>query len=518
MRLKKLLDKRIESGSDNKAFISGETEISTQEFLKISNSICLQLRNRGFKKFDRLLILAPKSITSIAFIYSCMFDGYIFTPIDTTTPEERLSFIIEDCKPRGVVVDRANMDRLGESFFNQYPDLVLFPVEIVCDNVFSELDSPNMFLDESSYIKASDLKDEDGAYIIYTSGSTGTPKGVTVCRSALASFIQSSITKARYTRDIVFLNFFPLHFDPVLMEIIMPWVVGGTTVIFSKFLYINDLVKALQKYKITDFSCTPNIISMLVSRISHYHKYDWSMLRSIWFGGESANVNDLKSFVEITPNVVLFNGYGPTETIIACSLHEITKNDLDKEILPIGTPMDEVQFTIVNNGQVVEKDGEVGELFVSGAQLMDGYWGKPADDINNNFIYLNGKRHYKTDDNVYKSNGLYYFVGRRSAMIKLRGYRIYPLEIENAFNSLDEIENSCVMLDEKNNLLVGVIELNDMYKDDAEIYEKIVSKLKGKLPGYMIPEKILYQDRLPRMDTGKLDIRKIRTMLEVKNG
>lgn len=513
MRLKRLLDKRIESDSGNKAFVSGDTEVSAQEFIKITYGLCRQLSGSGFQKGDRLLILAPKSIISIAYIFSCMFEGYIFAPVDTTTPDERLRFIINDCRPKGIVVDAASMDRLGEAFFSDYPDMSLLRVEDVCENSFPE---PELQAgDTCSSCKHPDLKDEDNVYIIYTSGSTGTPKGVTVCRAALASFIESSIRRAGYTKDIRFLNFFPLHFDPVLMEIIMPWVVGGTTVIFNKFLFINDLVKALQKNRITDFSCTPNIISMLVSRISHYHKYEWNILRSIWFGGESANINDLKIFREMTPNVVLFNGYGPTETIIACSLHKITDEDLNEEILPIGTPMDEVQFTIVNNEDEVTDDNIVGELYVSGEQLMSGYWGKPSADPKNNFISFKDRKHYKTDDNVYKRNGLYYFVGRKSAMIKLRGYRIYPLEIENAFNSLDEINNSCVLLDETNKLLVGVVELNEAFKDDIKVNEKIIARLKDKLPVYMIPEKILYKDKLPRMDTGKLDIRKIRTMLEV---
>ncbi|PYG90237.1 amino acid adenylation domain-containing protein [Ruminiclostridium sufflavum DSM 19573] len=513
MRLKRLLDQRIESDSGNMAFISGDTEVSAPEFLKISYGLCKRLCGFGLKKGDRLLILAPKSITSIAYIFSCMLEGYIFTPVDTATPEERLRFIINDCKPGGIVVDTDNINRLGEAFFNDYPEMLIFPVEAAGESLFSLEAFGDSGACQSN--KPSGLKDEDKAYIIYTSGSTGTPKGVTVCRSALASFIESSIRKARYTENIRFLNFFPLHFDPVLMEIIMPWVVGGTTVIFNKFLFINDLVKELQKHRITDFSCTPNIISMLVGRISHYHKYEWPSLRSIWFGGESANINDLKRFREITPEVVLFNGYGPTETVIACSLREITEEDLNKDILPIGTPMDEVVFTIVNNGQEVAEDYTAGELYVSGEQLMDGYWGKPAEDEKNNFAYFNGKKHYKTDDNVYRSRGLYYFVGRKSAMIKLRGYRIYPLEIEKALNSLEEIEYSCVVLDEKNSVLVGIVELKDIFKKEAEINEKIVSKLKDKLPAYMIPEKILYEDRLPRMDTGKLDIRKIREMREV---
>jgi len=516
MRLKGILEKRIATELDNTAFISDNQKVSTNGFLNAVQSISYELKKRNFIKGNRILILSQKSIPAIAGIFSCLFEGYIFAPIDANTPEERLRFIINDCLPSGIIIDKANIERLGKDFFNEFHNTQIISFDDINNSeAMIKIDYESSKHGHLSTIKTDCLTDEDLAYIIYTSGSTGTPKGVSVSRAALCSFIESSIEKAGYNKETKFLNFFPLHFDPVLMEIIMPWVVGGTTVLFNKFLYINDLVKALQKYKITDFSCTPNIITMLVSRISHYYKYDWSFLRSIWFGGENANLNDIRKFWDITPHVILFNGYGPTETVVACSLHELRKKDLEADILPIGTPMNGVIFKLVNDGYEIIEDNKVGELYVGGNQLMEGYWGKIGDLVKNNFIIFENQKYYKTDDNVYKKDNLYYFVGRKSTMIKLRGYRIFPSEIENAFNSIDEVANSCVIFDERNMQLIGVIELNSASKPNSDINERIVEKLKLKLPVYMIPEKIVYQEKLPRMSSGKLDIQKIKTLLEV---
>jgi amino acid adenylation domain-containing protein len=510
------MENRIQSGTTKKAFISDNQEVTTGQFIHGVRRISEQFQNRHFQKGSRILILSRKSIPVIAAIYSCLFNGYVFIPVDPGTPEERLKFIINDCSPSGMIIDDANLDKLGPGFFKDYPHISIFSFEnLEAVDFIIPLRFENIEPDELSLPEVSGLTDKDIAYIIYTSGSTGAPKGVVVSRSALGSFIESSIQRAGYTSETMFLNFFPLHFDPMLMEIIMPWVTGGTTVLFNKFLFINDLVKALQKYRITDFSCTPNIISMLVSRISHYPKYDWSFFRSIWFGGETANMNDLKRFWEITPHVKLFNGYGPTETVVACSLHELRPEDLQGEILPIGSPMNGVIFKIVDQGKEVQGESIAGELYVGGTQLMDGYWGKMGDLEKNNFEIFADRKYYKTADNVFQKNGLYYFVGRKNAMIKFRGYRIFPSEIENALNSLDEISSCCVLFDEKNEQLVGVVELEGISGEEPELTENIVTRLKTKLPMYMIPEKIVYEEQLPRMNTGKLDIQRIKAMLEV---
>lgn len=507
-RLKVLAPEQKEEG----AFLHNDKRVNSYEFTLIVNLIFKELIKNEFQKNDRLVIMCDKSIFIIATIFACILNGVVFIPIDEGTPRERLEYVITNSNPKGILIDKNTFNILADNFFNDKKDLIIFTFDVLHSK--KNIDKINIpfHIEEKNleFLSNPQIRNTDLAYIIYTSGSTGYPKGVAVSRLSLANFIHSSIKKASYNRNIRFLNFFPLHFDPMLMEIIIPWVVGGVTVIFDKFLYINDLVKLLQIYKITDFSCTPTIISMLVSRISNFNKHKWKFLRSIWFGGECANLEDIKKFIKIVPHVILFNGYGPTETVVACSLHKVSKYDLFDGMMPIGTPMENVIFKIMVDNKLIEEDGVIGELLVGGRQLFDGYWGKFGKNEENGFININGVKYYKTGDNVYKKVNIYYFAGRINDMIKLRGYRIFPNEVERALNSIDCIDNSYVFFDDKNDILSCVIETLKSYNSQID---DIKNRLREKLLSYMIPEKIIFILKMPRLHNGKLDIKHIQKII-----
>jgi len=348
------------------------------------------------------------------------------------------------------------------------------------------------------------LGPEDAAYLIYTSGSTGTPKGVLVSQGAIGSFIRSAIQRAGYDEHTRFLNFFPLHFDPVFMEIFVPWVVGGACVLFDRFLFIKDLVKALQRHAITDFSCTPNVITMLVSRFARFFRYEWNHLRSIWFGGESPNIKDVANFMRLAPQVRLFNGYGPTETVVACSLHHL--EGFPEGPIPIGTPMPGVEFHLVSQGRLVEQ-GE-GELYVSGAQLMSRYWNSTAEQ---DFTLLNGRRCFRTHDLVHRQGEVYFFLGRTNDMIKVRGYRVFPQEVEKVINAYSQVTASMVYLPQGSEELAALIECPQVENPTSD--HKLRNFLRQKLPPYMVPEHLHLISALPRLSNGKLDKAKIKTML-----
>jgi len=445
-----------------------------------------------------LLIVCKKDIPSIAAIYACLLEGIVFVPIDYKSPSKRIEFIISDVKPDLILCDSDKKTNLPEKMID------LTQIKVLEKEHFKGSESDEFNLEEFSCLEKSTpvVSGYSQAYILYTSGSTGTPKGVVVNRNSLFSFLQSAIERAQYNRDTVFLNFFQLHFDPMLMEILAPWIVGGKCIVYNESIFINDLIKTLQKYKVTDFSCTPNIISQFVGPISRFSRSEWSFLKTIWFGGEVANIKDLKTFNQTVPHVTLFNGYGPTETVIACSLHKLEPEDFDSDILSIGTPLNDVDFLLIDKDEEVITEDEVkGELLVGGKQLMDGYWGFLSSAEKNNFKFLFDKKYYCTGDHVYRKKGQYYFVGRINSMIKIRGFRIYPVEIENALNEIEFISNSIVYLRE--NQLCAAIET---FSVDKNIEGKIKSHLREKLQEYMIP--IIYQvyPEFPRLNSGKIDV------------
>lgn len=483
------------------AFIHKNEQVDGRTFLQLCKNVEQTFHIANVNKGDRVIVAANKSIYTMAVVYVCIFQGIIFVPVDIKTARERFNYIVKNCTPCAMYIDDEFAER---GLYEDYPEIKLISFENFLVNC-AEFQIPIRDDNYLPKIQFETMDESEDVYIIYTSGSTGRPKGVTITRGGLANFIKVSIQNGGFSSATRFLNFIPLYFDPVMMEIFVPWVTGGTVVIFDRFYLINDLVNALQRYDITDFSCTPNIISMLVGNHSNFAKYDWKFLHSIYFGGEVANISDLMTFMTLVPNVKLINEYGPTETTVTCCLYEVRKSDLEKGILPIGYPLDGVEFLIHNDDDVCSENG-VGELYVAGAQLMSGYWGEKKNLLGCHFTILEGKKYYMTGDMVYEKNGCYYFVGRKDNMIKHRGYRIYPNEIENAVNTFKDEVMSHVFYSKESSSILCAVEICCEDVDSKEISMELTKYLKNILPAYMIPSKFFFHKNFPRFSNGKIDL------------
>lgn len=502
---------------EREALVSGDRTLTRRQVRDNITGLSRHLGLVGVRPGDRILLLARKSEALVTLIHACLDQGIVFVPLDCDTPRERLGYIIADCAPVAAVVSDELADRLGPELLAPIPLLLSF------DGVENQprchrLDmGPEAAGATAVHAPArAELDDQDLAYIMYTSGSTGAPKGVAVSRGALANFLGAAIERAGYSESTRFLSFFPLHFDPILMEIIAPWITGGTVVLFGPFLFVNDLVKALQQYAITDFSCTPNVLTMLVGRASRFDQYEWPHLRSIWFGGERANVPDVKAIRQVVPSVHLFNGYGPTETVVACSVHTVSDDDLDSESLPIGTPLDSVLFRIGAEGREVLEDDVAGELLVGGGQVMTTYWGATDPDANG-FVQIDGTTYFRTRDLVSRRNGVYHFIDRIDDMVKIRGFRIFPSEVVRALNDMAEIHQAYVFAAPDGSHLVAVVESEALSSmDPTQAGRLVADHLADRVPSYMIPSLTIARPLLPRMSSGKLDTQCIRTLVREK--
>lgn len=482
------------------SFVQGEEVVFAEEFAALVEQYAAVLRERALRPGDRVAIVARKSVRTLALIYAALREGVVFVPVDPLSPPRRLAAILTDCAPSLVALDDSAPETLRAlTDTDRLLVLATAPPPAPADprRLFPERHPPNAT-----------------AYLIYTSGSTGEPKGVGVPRSALEGFLRSACERAGYDADTVFLSFFPLHFDPVLMEIFAPWSVGGRSVLFGSLQMINDLLVELSRHEITDFSCTPNVVSMLVGRFSALSGTPLPALRSIWMGGEQPNAADLRVFQRSVPGVRLFNGYGPTECTVACSLHELP--DLDgvaqDHRVPIGTPFPGVRFVIVDDeDRPIEADDARGHLLIGGVQLMSGYWGGRGGSDDEVFAQLPDGPYYRTGDLVERSAGQYVFAGRSSRMIKLSGLRIHPAEVESALLTMVGVSAAVVLLDERDRRLVALVEAaGPIAPADC------VRHLDQRVPAYMIPARIEVVAALPRLSNGKIDHGAVREQVPVR--
>ncbi|MFM9379097.1 AMP-binding protein [Gordonia sp. VNK21] len=463
------------------AFADGAAACSRGEFLGAVASWQAVLHERGVEAGDVVAICGPKDLRSVALIYACVLSGIVWAPLDEHAPKARLQKILNDCTPRALYDARRHRDG---------------PL----DDRAIALMAPYAASDSNTVVRA--LIDDDApAYLIYTSGSTGTPKGVLVSRRALALFLINAIAAVGYSDATRFLSFFPLHFDPVLMEIFGPWITGGWCQLFPGMKAPNDLLFALAESHITDLSCTPNVIDLLTSRFSAYRDIDLPSLQTIWMGGDKPNPAAVARFRDRYPHVRLYNGYGPTECVVACALQRIPDSvDADSD-LAIGVPFPGVSFRLegVDDGA----DG-TGHLLIGGGQQMIGYYG---DDERTSAAFWEDResalRYYRTGDLFERIDGQYFFRGRMSRMFKIRGFRADPSEIEAAI--LAAQENTVRVHVHLVDAVVPYIRAEIETQERSPNSDRLADRIAEMLPSYMHPEAFRYWQTFPLLTNGKID-------------
>ena len=245
-------------------------------------------------------------------------------------------------------------------------------------------------------------------YIIYTSGSTGKPKGVAIKWASLENYIIDTNKRLDFGHETKSLNMTSFCFDGALTGIFCMLSCLGTLVIAPSFsLRASTLYNELVNKKITDLGCTPIQLLVFLEALEIGNAEN-ILLQTLAIGGESFSKKYIEHIYKYLPKVRILNRYGPTETTIVASSYEIKKNDLmDESDIPIGKPINNVFFYAVNEKMETIVPGEIGELYIGGVQVMDGYW--RDQQLTNEVIvekFINGERVYRTGDMVTINFGL----------------------------------------------------------------------------------------------------------------
>lgn len=424
-------------------------------------------------------VYCPKNEWRIICILALLQLGIPYVPIEIGTPQKRINYILDNCGVEMVITFSAD-----SSLFNSIKVLLL-------DNI----DKQECYINENEYenVLYSKL-----AYILYTSGTTGRPKGVKVTRENLINFV-SSFTKVipfqEVSRVLCLTNY---TFDIFFVEAILPIILGKTVILANELECENPkAIVKLIKHMSVDF------VQMTPTRILYIKGVDPSFsfftnVRNILVGGESIPENLLENLLTHT-NANIFNLYGPTETTIWATCSNLTKNSY----VNIGRPLEGTHIYLSKDGKHEVEMGEIGEIYICGDLVADGYIDKEFNK-DNKFTFFSGKRAYRTGDFAFiDENYNYVFAGRKDSQVKLRGYRIELEEIENVLLQMQGILQVAVVIEgesSENQSLVA------FYTSEKEIPEETIKKhFKSILPQYMIPDVIVYRHTFPMNERGKID-------------
>ena len=473
------------------AISCGGQSLTYRQVDEKSNRLAHLLAAHGAASGQRVALLLPRSADAIVAILAVLKTGATYVAIDPAVPEARMQFVLDDAAPVAVITTSDLHDRLDGH------DLVLI-----------DISDPTVDSQPSTAIPVP--APDDIAYIIYTSGTTGTPKGVAIPHHNVTRLLEALSTDMELAEQ-VWTQCHSLAFDFSVWEIWGALLYGGRLVIVPDAVVRSpdDLFALLVSEQVDVLSQTPTAFYALQGvDLPSDESTQQLALKAVVFGGEALEPQRLRTWLQSHPGSPrMINMYGITETTVHASFREITPADSDDAVSPIGRPLANLGFFVLDGWLQPVPAGVVGELYVAGSGLAYGYVGRAALS-GTRFVACPfgalGERMYRTGDLVrWNLDGQLEYLGRADEQVKIRGYRIELGEIQAALNEVDGVEQAVVVAREDrpgDKRLVG-------YFTGTADSVKVRAALAERLPSYMVPTALVEIDSLPLTVNGKLDTR-----------
>lgn len=506
------------SSPEKKAVVFMDRSVTYGDLEKQSNQLASALSRFGLKKGDRVGLIFKKSIDSIIALFAVLKAGASYVPLDPLSPVSRINFIINNCEMKCLIASPDEAKKVISNFDSDSPVRTILvsgkPTREIKEYKKNVELIPwgEIFETESANYPDSAITDTYPAYILFTSGSTGLPKGVAISHLNALTFVNMAADFFEIKSIDRLGGHAPLHFDLSVFDIYVALKSGATVVLIPEYLsaFPLKLAEYIDEKRISVWNSVPSVLVLLAER-GKLERFQFDSLRLVLFAGEIFPVKYLRKLKTLVPRAQYFNVYGQTEanSSMFFKIDQIPDNDTWK--IPIGKPFPNFDvFALDENSEIIKTPGKEGELFIRASSVAIGYW-RDEEKTKMSFIpdpfqHFSSNRVYRTGDIVRLDNdGNYIFIGRKDNMIKSRGYRIEPDEIELSLFSYPGIKQAAIVTipdDVIGNRIIAYV--SGAEGKEIEVKE-ILEHCNKKLPAYMIPEKVVIRDRLPITSTGKID-------------
>ncbi|BFH66555.1 hypothetical protein J27TS7_35290 [Paenibacillus dendritiformis] len=463
-----------------------DTMLTYHELNQLANELCYVLQAKGTAANDVIAIYMNKSLDMVIAMLAILKAGAAFLPLDPEYPLERVQYAVDNSGAKIVIADASHCARVS------------------CQTVLTYQHEKSR-LEESCFPNPeNDVQLHHLAYVIYTSGSTGNPKGVRVPHRGLANlthFFALDWNAAQGERVTQMASF---AFDMALLEIFTALLTGAALYLVPKetVLRPSSLAEFMNENRITIMTVTPSYLAYL-------EPDDFRTLRLLITAGEAISVHDYERWSRLE----YVNLYGPTETTIITTMWRPDSSSRIKQSVPIGKPLPNTQIYILNQAGSLQPIGIVGEIYVGGEGVTQGYIQLPSTTAKH---YLDnpfrlGERMYRTGDlGRWLPDGSIEYAGRIDEQVKLRGHRIEIGEIEHALLKHAAIKEAAVIHRIDGNqdgyLCAFIVEQEQVPAQELKDF------LANVLPVYMLPSAFVRLDKLPVTSNGKIDKKQLKSM------
>lgn len=494
---------------DKEAIIFREQRLTYADLEQRANRLAHGLIALGVTRGDRVIIWHWNAPETCVAIFAVLKAGAAFVMVDSMTKADKLVKLVGDCRPSVVMTGSRSFAQIAESLQVLEPDaaVVLLDSEVTNGAIsYSDLVAP-----QPDHVPAVPVIDRDLAALIYTSGSTGMPKGVMSAHYNMVAAASAITTYLENVPEDVILNVLSLAFDYGLYQLLMTMQFGGTLVLETSFAFPRSILDLMRQEGVTGFPGVPSIFALLLQVDPQY--LHLPNLRYITNTGAALPVNHIQQLQALLGEQVrIYAMYGQTECKRTLYL---PPEDFAKKPGSVGhaIPNEEVYLLDADGNRV--GPGGVGELYVRGANVMLGYWERPAETART-FLPgpLPGERVLRSFD-IFRQDedGYLYFVSRTDDIIKCRGHKVSPVEVEEAIYRLGQIAEVAV-LGQAHPVLGEAVVAFVVTADGTDLTERyIIRGSRGLLEDYMVPERVIFVDQLPKNTNGKIDRQALKARL-----
>ncbi|WP_188398578.1 non-ribosomal peptide synthetase [Sporomusa sp. GT1] len=487
-----LFNKNVTKTPNHPAVIASDRTLTYEQLAWQVDRVAALLTERRVQPNTLVAVCMDKGWEQVAAVLGIVKAGAAYLPIDPDNPAKRREQLLIDGKVDIILTQSWLVEKLDWGSECVAIDHMVF-----------------------EYVAAAkdQSRPDDLAYVIYTSGSTGKPKGVMLTHRSVVNTILDVNRRFNVGANDKVLALSNLNFDLSVYDIFGILAAGGSIVMPDAAKnrepsYWSDLLK---KEEITIWNTVPALMQMLLEEVA-----DQMMpqsLRLVLLSGDWIPLNLPRDSKACFRNAEVISLGGATEAAIWSICYPINEVKADWKSIPYGKPMDNQRFYVLNEWLGDCPVLVTGQLYIGGIGIAKGYW-QDQEKTQTSFIVNpnTGELLYKTGDlGRYLPDGNIEFLGREDFQVKIRGHRIELGEIEAALLEAPYVQNAVVIVEkEVGSLAAGVV----LKADKPESINKVNAFLTQRLPGYMVPNKIVVLEKMPLSVNGKVDREKVGEKIE----
>ena len=492
---------------DKVALVCMQQRYSYAELDARSNALAHTLQAAGVQRGDRVLVFADNTVHTVVSFWAALKANAVACIVNPLTKSDKLAYLLADCRPAALLTDQ-HLYPVFAAAARACPHLRLVLIAGAIDDErlatlpLAQRWEPALAAGNASAAPVRLCLDIDLAAIIYTSGSTGDPKGVMLTHRNMLSACTSIASYLDIQHDEVILNVLPLAFDYGLYQMLMAFRAGARLVLERSFTFPAQILNLMVSEGVTGFPGVPTIFAIL-AELKTLKDFDFSKIRFVSNTAANLPVKHILMLKDLFPHSRIYSMYGLTECK-RCTY--LPPQDVERKPDSVGIAIPNTELWLVDEDGARVGPNTVGQLVIRGATVMKGYWEKPeATAAKLKPGPLPGEQVLYTGDFCrLDDEGYLYFVGRMDDVIKSRGEKVAPKEVENALMNISGVKEAAV-IGVPDEVLGQAVKAFVVLEENAPLSERQIQKeCQSRLENFMVPKFIELVPNLPKTDTGKI--------------